>query len=366
MSLRVLLVAGETSGDLHAAALLRELRRLRPELHAAGIGGQKLRAAGMEILVDMASVQTMGLVETFGTLGRLASAYRRLGRFLEVERPNLVILVDYPEFNLLLARRAKRLGIPVFYFIGPQVWAWRPGRVRRIARCVDRLAVVFPFEEGLYGRNADGKPLAEFVGHPLLDVVRPTRAPEQTRRRYGLAPDRPVLALLPGSRHKEVRYVFPAALEAAEELAGDGWQAIVALAPALEREVLSPWLGSEAEIPVALDDSYNVLAAADAAVVASGTATLEAALLAKPMVIVYRMAAVTYMLGRLLVRVDAIGMPNIVLGRRAFPELVQHQMTPRAIADPAAADAALREVREKLGSPGAAARAARLALELLS
>ena len=171
--LHVLLVAGEASGDLHGAALVRALRRRVPSLDVAGVGGARLRAAGMRVLIDTEHVATMGFVETFGTLGRLVRAYRRLLRALDEERPQLVVLIDFPEFNLRLARQAKRRGIPVFYFIAPQVWAWRRGRVRTIAERVDKLGVVFPFEPDLYN---NGRPLAEFIGHPLLDVVRATRS----------------------------------------------------------------------------------------------------------------------------------------------------------------------------------------------
>lgn len=372
---RVLLVAGEASGDLHGAALVRALRRRAPTLEISGIGGEHLQAAGMRLLVDMASVATMGFVETFGTLSRLVRAYRRLVRFLDEERPQLVILIDYPEFNFRIARQAKRRGIPIFYFIGPQVWAWRRGRVRTLRRLVDRMAVVFPFEPPLYndGRS-DGRSLAEFIGHPLLDVVAPTRSGAETRARYGLDPDRPVLALLPGSRQKEVGYLLRPLVAAAEILAAEGWQPILALAPGLSPDVLTDAAGgSPPGFPLAQGDTYNVIAAADAAVVASGTATLETALLGCPMVIVYRMAPLTYWLARRLVQVDWIGMPNIILQRSVFPELIQAEATPEAIAAAVrglagrrtAVAADLATLRERLGEPGAADRAATLALELI-
>jgi lipid-A-disaccharide synthase len=324
----------------------------------------------MTILTDTSEVQTMGLVETFGTLGRLVRAFRLLRRFLREQRPDLVILIDYPEFNLLLARSAKRLGVPVFYFIGPQVWAWRPGRVRTIRRLVDRMALVFPFEPALYNEE---RPMAEFVGHPLLDVVAPTRPPAETRARHGLPPSGRVLALLPGSREKEVEHLLPPMVAAAETLRREGWQPILALAPNLEPDLPARVLGRDIGFPVARGDTYDVVAAADAVVVASGTATLETALLARPMVIVYRVAMLTYLVARLLVRLPNIGMPNIVLGRSVFPELIQGRVRPEAIAaavreitrEGAIVQPALREVRGRLGEPGAARRAARLALELI-
>ena len=368
--LRVLLVAGEASGDLHGAALLRALQQRVPHLDVAGVGGARLRAAGMRVLVDTEHVATMGFVETFGTLGRLLRTYRRLVRFLDEERPRLVVLIDYPEFNLRLARQAKRRGIPVFYFIAPQVWAWRRGRVRTIAERVDKLGVVFPFEPALYN---NGRQLAEFIGHPLLDVVHPTRPAAETRARYGLAPDRPVLALLPGSRKKEVSYLCGPMCAAAAQLAKEGWQPIIALAESLAPDDLRAALGGAVEVPIAHGDTYDVVAAADAAIVASGTATLETALLGCPMVIVYRMAPLTYWIARRLVDVPWIGMPNIILQRAVFPELVQSEATPAAMVEAVRAvhtrraemADALEQLRARLGTPGAAERAADMALALV-
>ncbi len=368
--LRVLLVAGEASGDLHGAALVGALRRRVPDIDVAGVGGPRLRAVGMRVLVDTEHVATMGFVETFGTLGRLLRTYRRLVRFLAAERPHLVVLIDYPEFNLRLARQAKRRGIPVFYFIAPQVWAWRRGRVRTIAERVDKLGVVFPFEPDLYN---NGRQLAEFIGHPLLDVVRPTGPPADTRARYGLDAERPVLALLPGSRKKELHYLVRPMCEAAARLAGEGWQPIVALAESLAPADLAEALGRPATVPVARGDTYNVVAAADAAIVASGTATLETALLGCPMVIVYRVAPLTFWIARRLVDVNWIGMPNIILQRSVFPELVQSDATPEAMVAAvrdvrvrrAEMAEALGQLRTRLGEPGAAERAADLALALV-
>jgi lipid-A-disaccharide synthase len=374
---KVLLVAGEASGDMHAAALVEALHRSDPGVEVWGVGGERLRQAGMHILVDTAAVATMGFVETFGTLGRLLAAYRRLKRFLVEERPRLAILIDFPEFNLFLAKRVKALGIPVFYYIGPQVWAWRRRRVRKIVRRVDRLGLVFPFEPPLYnnGRKLGPAALAEFVGHPLLDLVHPTRSREETLAQYHLDPARPLLALLPGSRTKELRYLLPPALDAAERLVRDGWQAIMALAHTLTKDEVAAALGGRMPaLPIVENDTYNLIHAADTVLVASGTATLETALLGRPMVIMYRVAAFSFALARLLVHVDSIGMPNIILGRGVFPELIQGDVTPEklvaAVQDVNARrdefTAALQELRGKLGEPGAATRAARIALELMA
>ena len=324
--LRVLLVAGEASGDLHGAALVRALRQRVPDVEVAGVGGPRLRAAGMRVLVDTEHVATMGFVETFGTLGRLLRTYRRLLRFLDAERPRLVVLIDYPEFNLRLARQAKRRGIPVFYFIAPQVWAWRRGRVRTIAERVDKLGVVFPFEAELYN---NGRPLAEFIGHPLLDVVRPTRPAAETRARYGLD-RRPA-----GRRSAAWQPREGGALSLPPDVrggraAGGGRLATDRRAGRVAHALPTSAqpLGGPMPFPIAHGDTYNAVAAADAAIVASGTATLETALLGCPMVIVYRMSPLTHWIARRLVDVKWIGMPNIILQRSVFPELIQSEVTP--------------------------------------
>jgi lipid-A-disaccharide synthase len=368
----VLLVAGEASGDLHGAALVSALRQRDPDIEVWGVGGERLRQAGMHILVDTAAVTTMGIVETFGTLGRLLSTYRRLKRFLVEERPRLVVLIDFPEFNLFFAKRANALGIPVFYYIGPQVWAWRRGRVRKIIRRADRIGLVFPFEPALYESE---KRVAEFVGHPLLDLVHPTRTREETLARYQLDPARPLLALLPGSRKKELRHLLPPAMAAAVELERNGWQVVLALAHTLTRDdVVAALGGKESPVRTVENDTYNIVHAADTVLVASGTATLETALLGRPMVIMYRVTPLTFAVARLLVRVDHIGMPNIILGRRVFRELLQNDVTCEklvaAVEDTYARRAelrdALRELRGQLGEPGAPARAAALALEAMA
>ncbi|MCX8072185.1 MAG: lipid-A-disaccharide synthase [Candidatus Binatia bacterium] len=374
MKRTVMIVAGEASGDLHGAALLRALREHDPNLQAYGIGGQHLVREGLQILVPTDEVATMGLTETLGSLRRVLRAYRLARQSLRERRPDLVVLIDYPDFNLRLARRAKKLGLKVFYYISPQVWAWRRGRVRLMRRVVDRLAVVFPFEEALY--NDGGGRLAVFVGHPLLDLVVPTRAASDTRELYGLDRNRPLLALLPGSRRKEVGALLGPMLATARALAERGWQSALALAPTLRQADLEEFVaaGAMAGMPVVHGDTYNLVHACDAALVASGTATLEVALLGKPMVIVYRVSPLTYLLGRMLIRVDHIGMPNLILGRRVAPEFLQQDVRPevlipaveRAWEERSAFARSWQELRERLGAHGAARRAAALAWELVA
>jgi lipid-A-disaccharide synthase len=374
---RVLMIAGEASGDLHGTDLLRALRARVPGLEVFGIGGDGLRAAGMRTIADAGEVATVGIVEGVRHLRTLVGIYRALVRRLREDHPDLCILIDFPEFNLRIARAAKRAGVPVLYYIGPQVWAWRRGRVRTIARRVDRLAVVFPFEPALY---ADRDCAVEFVGHPLLDRVAATRPRAATFAQHGLDSDRQLVLLLPGSRRSEIERILPSMLAAVQELATDPRrQFALGLAPTLSRaDVQGTIERFGVPMPVIEGDTYNLMAAADLALVASGTATLECALLECPMVVVYRLARLTYVVGKLLVRgVRHIAMPNIIAGRAIVPELLQGSASGAAIAAEARdildrpgrraeVVAELHAVRSRLGRGGAAARAADIAAEMLT
>jgi lipid-A-disaccharide synthase len=368
---RILLVAGEASGDVHGADLVTALKRQTPYLEVFGIGGRHLREAGMHTLIDTAAIAGMGLFEARDKFRALLRAYRQLTTILRTHPPDLLVLIDFPEFNLRLAKVAKRAGVRVFYYISPQVWAWRKKRVRTIARWVDQLAAVFPFEPAFYAAHGCA---VEFVGHPLVDRVHPTRPREETLSQYGLDPARKTIALLPGSRAQEVRYLLDPLLEATD-LLGNGYQFVLAVASTLNREEVKKRIGAR-PVSVVQGDTYNLIHAADLALVASGTATLETALLERPMVIVYRLAPLTYALARLIVRVPFIGMPNLIAEQRIVPELIQGEVTPARIAaaarqlldDPQAyglAQEGLRQVRHRLGPGGAAARAATLILKML-
>lgn len=367
----VLLVAGEASGDLRGAELVGEMRKLRPGLRVTGVGGDRLRDAGMQILVDAAELSAMGVTELFGRVGSIVRSYRRVRGAITgaggAERPDLVVLIDFPDFNLRLAKVARRAGIPVLYYVSPQVWAWRRYRVRTLARRVDHLAVVFPFEADLYR----GLTEVSFVGHPALETVRATGSPEDVRRRHGLAAGRPLVTLLPGSRGSEVRALLPPMVEAVRRL---GVQAVVALA----HESLRPLAGEicPPELPVVHGETWDLVSAADLVLLSSGTATLEVALLERPMVIMYRLSPFSYRLARMLVRVPFIGMPNLILDKAAVPELIQDDVTAeriveevvRILDDPARAAvirADLARVRALLGEPGAARRAAEIAVRMI-
>ncbi|MGE0826605.1 MAG: lipid-A-disaccharide synthase [Candidatus Binatia bacterium] len=370
-TLRILLVAGEASGDMHGSDLVTALKRQVSNVEVFGVGGPALRAAGMHTLVDSEAIAGMGLVEARDKIGALLRTYRQLKRILQIDPPALLILIDFPEFNLRLAKVAKKAGVRVFYYISPQVWAWRRYRVHTIARRVDRLAAVFPFEPAFYAARGC---TVDFVGHPLVDRVRPTRSRDDTFHMHNLDRQKRLIALLPGSRVQEVHYLLPPMIEAAK-LLGDDYQFVVAAAATLAPEKLRAAINSP-HISVIHNDTYNLVHAADLALVASGTATLETALLERPMVIVYRLAPITYAFARVIVRVPFIGMPNLIAERRVVPELVQAEVTPARIAAEAThlltnaqaysvAQKGLREVRQRLGGGGAAERAAALVVEML-
>lgn len=377
MSKKILIIAGEASGDLHGANFVRAIRVLDPSVAVYGVGSRNMREAGVTMLADASEISVVGATEVLTHIGAIYRVYAGLRRFLREERPDLLVTIDFPDFNILVGKAARKLGIPVLYYISPQVWAWRKGRVRTIARLVKSIMVVFPFEVDIYRKAGVD---VRFVGHPLADIVVSAHTKEEARLQLGLAPDRRTVALLPGSRRKEIEQLLPDMLKAAKILQGrfPELQFILPVAPTLDHALVERHIG-ESCVPVRIVDGrvYDVLRSADAAMVTSGTATLETGLMAVPMVIVYRVSRLSYLIGRMIVRVRNIGLVNIVAGRTVVPELVQDDVTPENIAralaevleDPARHAAVRNEllrVRELLGEGGASGRAAAVALELLS
>jgi lipid-A-disaccharide synthase len=364
------MVAGEASGDLHGGALLSALRRRLPEAQVRGVGGERMRSAGLQQLADVRSLSAAGLVEILGSLGRHHRVMRQLKHQMDHHRPDALVLIDYPGFNLLVAAEAHRRGIPVFFYIAPQVWAWGRGRARRMGRIIDRLAVIFPFEEALF--NAHGRAFARYVGHPLMDQIQVTQGREDTLRRHGLAADRPLLLLLPGSRRAEIRLLLPDLLQAGAVFAREGWQVALLRAPTVDPAFLEEVAGP-LTVACLEGDTCNLLHAAEAALVCSGTATLQAALLGCPHVIAYRFSWLTYLLARLITRHRVLGLPNVILGRVLFPELLQRAVTPtnlvralrQLLADPAPWQQGVEELRSRMGPPGASLRAADELVDLL-
>jgi lipid-A-disaccharide synthase len=362
---RVLVVAGEASGDLHGGFLVQELQRQLPGVAVAAVGGDHLRACGIDILADVRLLSAAGLVEIVSSLRRHHRVMELLKQQMDQQRPDVVVLVDYPGFNLFVAKEAKKRGIPVFFYIAPQVWAWGKGRAKKMERLIERLAVIFPFEEAIF--NAHGRDFARYVGHPLVDELHVSGTREQIRQRHGLSLDQPLLVLMPGSRRSEVRLLLPPMLQAAQQLKADGWQVVLLKAPTIDRSYLEEVTGGRS-LPVALidGDAYNLLHAADAGVIASGTATLEAALLGCPHVILYRFSRLTYLIAKLVIGRRIIGLPNVILGRPLFPELLQRDVTAanivksvrRIVADRASFAQAVTELQATMGPPGASQRAA--------
>lgn len=363
--MKLAVVAGEASGDLHASEVIRELKNLDPTLEMFGIGGDLLAREGMMLMHHASEMGVVGLVDVLRHYPMFRRAFNELMERIERERPDAVFLIDYPGFNLRVARRCKELGLHVIYYISPQLWAWRQGRVRHIARYVDRMIVIFPFEEEFYRKH--GVPVT-YVGHPLIEqlagVRKPPRRPEELR-----------VALLPGSRRMEVRGLLPAMLDAVENLRrspseGRKVNAYIIQAPTIEHELLREIVDAKgSDVPILPHDRGEGVAAADIALCASGTATLEAAILGTPVVVMYRLSRLTYILGKKLVQLPNFSLVNIVGEKEIVPELVQSEVNGERIASEVRKIVApghyeqvcaeLARIRERLGGPGASARAAK-------
>jgi lipid-A-disaccharide synthase len=371
--MQILISAGEASGDMYAARLAKALTT-RTGAHLFGMGGAQMRGAGVEIIADASDISVVGITEVLHRLPAVWRAWRRLEREAMSRQPALAITVDSPGFNFGLARRLKKHGVRTVYFVSPQLWAWRPGRMRWIQRRFERVLVIFPFEEELY-RNAGVA--VDFVGHPLVDSVRPVMTREQFCARFGLDPRQQILALLPGSRPSEIRRNLPIILESCKRLVENhSLQIVLAAAPGLKASTFDA--NSSPESPVTLVESatYDALAAADCAIVSSGTATVEAALLGTPMVVVYRLSPLSAMIARRLVMTHLFAMVNLISGRQIVPELIQEKFTAetlrgevwRLLNSCEAREQQKRDlavVKTKLGPGGAIERAADIIARML-
>jgi lipid-A-disaccharide synthase len=357
---RIFFSAGESSGDIHGAHLIRALREMDPEIECVGLGGRRMEAAGMELRHDLASSAIMGFVEVVKHFGFFKRLYVETVRGFEYEAPDCLVVIDYPGFNIQIAKRANMLAIPVVWYISPQVWAWKRGRVLTIARIVQKMLVILPFEKALYEHVGLA---CTFVGHPLLDHVAATPI-------EGLYRDGMVIGLLPGSREQEIGRLFATMIEVARGIQ-EKYPEARFIVPCVDeaREAQIRHIAGEFPVEIAIGKTYEILDGARFCLVASGTATVETALFGVPMIILYRVAPITYWLARLLVRVSHIGMVNILAGKRVVPEFVQHEATAarilpvalELIAEGSARDRMLddlRAVRDILGGPGASRRAA--------
>jgi len=370
----LMLVAGETSGDIHAADLVRALKAQDPSLTFSGMGGPCLLEEGVKIYADLTQMAVIGFVEVFRHLFAVKRLFDLFLKKAEEIRPAAVILVDYPGFNLRLARALKKRGIKVIYYISPKVWAWKEGRVRTIKACVDRLLIIFDFEKDFYARHAFS---ADFVGNPLIDHIKVTISRQDLLKSKGLDPDRPTIGLIPGSRVKEIKNMLPVMVRAAKLIKERIPQAqfLLSKAKALDPLLINAHIRNQ-RIPIAVveNEFHNCVNACDVCIVTSGTATLETGLLEKPMVIVYKTAWLTSVLVRLFLKIKWVGLVNIIAQKEIAPELIQQDATPENIAerllaiygDPFQMEAAinaLKDVRRKLGGPGASHRAAQIVLE---
>jgi lipid-A-disaccharide synthase len=374
---KIMIMAGEASGDLHGANLAREIGKLDPTAAIYGVGSKQMRDAGVRMLSDASTISVVGITEVLTHIRAIYGVYAMLKHFLRDERPDVLVLIDFPDFNIMLGKAAKKLGIPVVYYISPQVWVWRKGRIKTIAGLVKAMIVVFPFEVPLYEKAGVD---VRFVGHPLTDVVKSAYSRDQARQSLGLAVDKRTIVLMPGSRRSELAHLLPDMLRAAQLLRSryDDLQFVLPLAHTLDPALVHSYLEQNGvPVHVVAGRVYDVLQASDAAIVASGTATLETGLMAVPMVIVYRISALTYyILTKLVKGLAHVGLVNIVAGQRIVPELIQHDVTPRTIAD-AISDMlddparygqvkeGLLKLREQLGAHGASARAASVVMEFV-
>jgi len=379
-----LLIAGEVSGDIYGAELARHLFSLQ-SFEIRGIGGKRMREAGVDVLYDSSEISVVGFSEVLPKLRAIRKAYRIVTGLIRSRSVDMVVLIDYPGFNIRVAGVAKKNDIPVVYYVSPQIWAWRKGRLRLLAKRVKKMIVIFPFEEGIYKRRGVD---CSFIGHPLVDEISKTRPLHESVERYGIDASRPVLGLFPGSRNGEIRALLPTMLKAAEIIRNDNAeiQFIMAIAdsidPTFVEEIVSEGLstgipgGFKFDIKMIRGEANDVINVSDVIIAASGTITLQAALFEKPMVILYRLSPVTYYIARLLVNVKDIGLVNILAGRRIVPELIQREASPERIAaevkkmlcDRAYYEGIkkdLHEVRLRLGPPGASERVAKVIAGML-
>lgn len=391
----IMMIAGEASGDLHGSSLAASLKAIDPGLRLIGMGGEKMIRAGLESYQNIEDLSVIGLGEILSSLGKFTAVFRFLVGKLDSERPDCVVLIDYPEFNLRFAKEAKKRGIPVIYYISPQIWAWRKGRVKIVRKFVEKMLVIFAFEKEFYEKEGIA---AEFVGHPLLDVVKPRLSREAFLKLHGLDENKKTLALLPGSRQTEVARNLPIMIKAAgiiknkfggdvqfviakpKEIKGEAYEEILKLnTPSPLPSPLRGEGGVRGNVSgykIIEDCPYDCVNAADMVLVASGTATLETAIMEKPMLIIYKVSFITWLVGKMLVKIPDIGLVNIVAGERIVPEFIQFDATAEKIANEAIGlisspdkinetKARLRAVKEKIGGPGASGRAAQKILAVI-
>ena len=366
---KIMISVGEASGDLHGASIAAELKKIKPNIKMFGMGGKAMRKAGVELSHDFADLDVMGFVEVIKNLPRFFRLRDELVEIMKKEKPDVLLIIDYPDFNMRLAKCAKELGIPILSYIPPSAWAWRKGRAKSVAKIVNKIASIFPFEADVYRKaGAD----VAFVGHPLLDIVKPSMTKEEACQFFAANPEKPIILLLPGSRKQEITGLLPIMLESAEKMLQENpdCQFFLPAASTISPEMLQGILNNyKVKVHLTSENIYDLMNIADTAIAASGTVTLEAAILGLPVVVVYKMSAITYFIGKLLVKIPHISLPNIVMEERMIPELLQDEVTAENVAREASyllrthpnaegVREKLRLMKEKLGSEGAVKRVA--------
>jgi lipid-A-disaccharide synthase len=369
---RVMIIAGEASGDLHGSGVVRELKRLQPDIEVFGVGGDRMQQAGMDTIYHIRELGFMGFVEVLKHLPFIKTMEHTLEQIVKFKKPDVLVLIDYPGFNLRFARIAKRHGVKIVYYISPQVWAWHKSRVKKMRAFIDAMLVIFPFEVDFY--QAEKIPV-KFVGHPLLEVLESKLDRKGFCKLFGLDEKKKIIALLPGSRKQEIEAIFPEMLSAAKKItAKHEVEIVIGVAPTLEEQYFRTLYSVEG-IRLIKGLTYEVMANADFALVTSGTATLETACFDTPMFIVYKTSWLTYLIGRAVIQLKNIGLVNIVAGKTIAPEFIQHRASGNILArealklldDPqklAAMKADLATVKSMLGTVGASKRVAEYVLNV--
>ncbi len=369
--MKVMIIAGEASGDLHGAGVVRELKRRDPNCEIFGIGGDKMQAAGMMNIYHIRELAVMGFWEVIQHLPLLRSVERTLEVVIRGKRPEVLLLIDYPGFNLRFAEKARKEGVKIIYYISPQVWAWNPGRVKKMRSLIDKMLVVFPFEEEIYKKEGID---VEFVGHPLLEVLGETQGRDEFCTRYGFDRSKQILGLFPGSRKQELERIFPAMLGAARRIhQKKSVNVAVGISSVLDMEYARSFLRGDFPVQLIQNATYDVMKNSDLALVTSGTATLETGFYQTPMIVVYKTSFLSYVIGKMLIRIKNIGLVNIIAGETVVPEFIQGRVHPEKLAaealamldDPARLKAIASKlgcVKERLGAPGASRRVAETVL----
>ena len=375
MTNKIMIIAGEASGDLHGSGLVRELKTLQPEAKILGIGGDKMQEQGMHLLYHIQDMSVLGFWDVIKQFRFFRSVYKNLASAFDREKPDLLILIDYPGLNLKLAKAAHQRGIPVLYYIAPQVWAWGAGRIKKLAKIVDKMAVIIPFEEKMY--RAAGID-ATFVGHPLLEVIQPKLDKESFFKKLNIDPDRKTIGLLPGSRNLEVKRLLPEMLATIRSIQKQhpDVQPVIGKASTVELDLYQQIIGCNEHFSLIEDHTYDVMKYSDILIVASGTATLESALMETPLIIVYKVDPLSYFLGKQLIKIDSIGLVNVIAEQKIVPEFIQQEFKRENLV-PVVQDLLSNEesrsrminnlklIRQKLGEPGASKRAAEIALSMI-